>query len=152
MMKQKSLLLPFPCQKTGWRIAIAIPFVPLAFFFYAKFFDKALIESDAFLHWMVAIPFMMFFVSIFLICMSKEKEEDEMIAQIRMRIVTAMVYVYFFLFLIVGIVWSFDVALGFVGEYQGEVLGNVLIRMSLFLVIYELVFKITLWRNKRIAR
>ena len=152
MMKQKSLLLPFSYQKIGWRIAIAIPFLPLALFFYAKFFDHSLIESDAFLHWMVAIPILLFFVAIFLICMSKEKEEDEMIAQIRMRIVTVMAYVYFLLFLVVGIVWSFDLALGFVGEYQEEVLGNVLIRMSLFLVIYELVFKITLWRNKRAAR
>ena len=149
VMKQKSLLMPYSCQKAGWIIALAIPFVPIAYVLFAKFFDHSVIESESFFHWMVAITILFFFVAIFLICMSKEKEEDEMIAQIRMRIVTVMVYIYFVLFLLIGMVWSFDIALGFVGEYQGEVLGNVLIRMSLFLVIYELIFKITLWRNKR---
>lgn len=148
-MKQKSLLLPYSCQKAGWRIAMAIPFVFLGFILFAKFFNPSLIESEPFLHWAVAIPVLLFFVAIFLICMSKEKDEDEMITHIRMRIVTMMVYIYFIIFLIAGILWSFDIALGFHGEYQSEVLGNVLIRMSLFLVIYELIFKIRLWINKR---
>lgn len=141
--------MPYRCQKIGWHIAILIPVVFLCFILFAKFFNEGLIESESYLKWMVAVPIMMFFISIFLICMSREKEEDEMIAQIRMRIVTMMVYIYFVLFFAVGIFWSFDVALGFVGEYQGEVLGNFIIRMSVFLVLYEMIFKIRLWLNRK---
>ena len=150
-MKQKSLLLPYSCQKVGWYIALAIPITFLGIILYAKFINPSLIESEPFLRWWFAIPTMLFFIAIFLICMSKEKDEDEMIAQIRMRVVTMMVYIYFIVFLVVGLIWSFDIAIQFHGEYQGEVLGNVLIRMSLFLVVYEMIFKIRLWRNRKKA-
>ena len=146
-MKHKDLLLPYSCQKAGWIIAIAIP---VLFILYALISggNKALV-TERNLHYLIGILAMLFFVAIFLICASREKDEDEMISSIRRQTLSIFIYMLFFLYFLAGIFFSLDIGLNIVKEYQGEVLGNTIIRITLFAIVYELVFKIRLWLNRR---
>ena len=92
---------------------------------------------------------MLFFVAVFLICASREKDEDEMISSIRRQTLSIFIYMLFFLYFLAGIFFSLDIGLNIVKEYQGEVLGNTIIRITLFAIVYELVFKIRLWISRR---
>lgn len=98
-MKHKDLLLPYSCQKAGWIIAIAIPVLFLVYLLVCGRNRGLLSEQN--LQYVVGILAMLFFVAVFLICASREKDEDE------------------------------------------------IIRITLFAIIYELVFKIRLWLNRR---
>ena len=142
-MKHKDLLLPYSCQKAGWIIAIAIP---VLFILYALISggNKALV-TERNLHYLFGILAMLFF----LICASREKDEDEMISSIRRQTLSIFIYMLFFLYFLAGIFFSLDIGLNIVKEYQGEVLGNTIIRITLFAIVYELVFKIRLWLNRR---
>ena len=146
-MKHKDLLLPYSCQKAGWIIAIAIP---VLFIMYALISggNKALV-TERNLHYLFGILAMLFFVAVFLICASREKDEDEMISSIRRQTLSIFIYMLFFLYFLAGLFFSLDIGLHFVKEYQGEVLGNTIIRITIFAIIYELVFKIRLWLNRR---
>ena len=146
-MKHKDLLLPYSCQKAGWIIAIAIP---VLFILYALISggNKALV-TERNLHYLIGILAMLFFVAVFLICASREKDEDEMISSIRRQTLSIFIYILFFLYFLAGLFFSLDIGLHFVKDYQGEVLGNTIIRITLFAIIYELVFKIRLWLNRR---
>ena len=146
-MKHKDLLLPYSCQKAGWIIAIAIP---VLFILYALISggNKALV-TERNLHYLIGILALLLFVAIFLICASREKDEDEMISSIRRQTLSIFIYMLFFLYFLAGIFFSLDIGLNIVKEYQGEVLGNTIIRITLFAIVYELVFKIRLWLNRR---
>ena len=146
-MKHKDLLLPYSCQKAGWIIAIAIP---VLFILYALISggNKALV-TERNLHYLFGILAMLFFVAVFLICASREKDEDEMISSIRRQTLSIFIYMLFFLYFLAGIFFSLDIGLNIVKEYQGEVLGNTIIRITLFAIVYELVFKIRLWISRR---
>ena len=146
-MKHKDLLLPYSCQKAGWIIAIAIP---VLFILYALISggNKALV-TERNLHYLFGILAMLFFVAVFLICASREKDEDEMISSIRRQTLSIFIYMLFFLYFLAGIFFSLDIGLNIVKEYQGEVLGNTIIRITLFAIVYELFFKIRLWLNRR---
>ena len=146
-MKHKDLLLPYSCQKAGWIIAIAIP---VLFILYALISggNKALV-TERNLHYLIGILAMLFFVAVFLICASREKDEDEMISSIRRQTLSIFIYMLFFLYFLAGIFFSLDIGLNIVKEYQGEVLGNTIIRITLFAIVYELVFKIRLWISRR---
>ena len=129
-MKHKDLLLPYSCQKAGWIIAIAIP---VLFILYALISggNKALV-TERNLHYLFGILAMLFFVAVFLICASREKDEDEMISSIRRQTLSIFIYMLFFLYFLAGIFFSLDIGLNIVKEYQGEVLGNTIIRITLF--------------------
>ena len=146
-MKHKDLLLPYSCQKAGWIIAIAIP---VLFILYALISggNKALV-TERNLHYLIGILALLLFVAIFLICASREKDEDEMISSIRRQTLSIFIYMLFFLYFLAGIFFSLDIGLNIVKEYQGEVLGNTIIRITLFAIVYELVFKIRLWISRR---
>ena len=146
-MKHKDLLLPYSCQKAGWIVAIAIPVLFLLYVLIGGF-NKNLLTVNNLQH-ITGILALLFFVAVFLICASREKDEDEMISSIRRQTLSVFIYVLFFLYLIAGIFFSLDISLQFVKEYQGEVLGNTIIRITIFAIIYELVFKIRLWLNRR---
>ena len=146
-MKHKDLLLPYSCQKAGWIVAIAIPVLFLVYLLVCGRNRELLSEQN--LQYVVGILAMLFFVAVFLICASREKDEDEMISSIRRQTLSIFIYILFFLYFLAGLFFSLDIGLHFVKDYQGEVLGNTIIRITLFAIIYELVFKIRLWLNRR---
>ena len=147
LMKNKDLLLPYSCQKAGWIIALTIPVLFAIYILVCRGNIDLLSERN--LQLLTGFLALLFFVAVFLICVSREKDEDEMISSIRRQTLAIFIYILFVLYFLAGLFLSLDISFQFVKDYQDEVLGNTIIRITLFAIIYEVVFKIRLWLNRR---
>lgn len=97
-MNKKSILMPHACQKIGWwLLALFVAGFLAERLFFARNFD---------VQCLLAKPlYYAFIVSVFLICLSKEKVEDEMIAALRLKAVGITAYAFFVFLLVLNIVF-----------------------------------------------
>ena len=97
-MNTKSILMPHACQKIGWwLLAGSVCGFLVDWLFFARDFDVQCL--------LVRPLYFTFIVSIFLICLSKEKVEDEMIAALRLKAVGITAYAFFVFLLVLNIVF-----------------------------------------------
>lgn len=95
-MNKKSILMPHSCQKVGWWLLLLFVILLLV--------NVLLFRRNIDVAWYLAkSAHLTFIVSIFFICLSKEKVEDEMISGLRLRAVGLAAYVFFILFLILSL-------------------------------------------------
>ena len=145
-MNNKSILMPHTCQKVGWCLLILSVIAVFA---------KALFVHDIDVAWYMAkSTHMIFIISFFLICLSKEKVEDEMISSYRLKAVGITAYVYFVLFLILSLFLELRLATLFpsipenLELYLSEAF---LIFLPLLLfILYFGIFKWMLWKSKKL--
>ena len=135
-MNKKSILMPHACQKVGWCLLILSVIAEIA---------KALFVHDIDVAWYFAkASHVIFIVSIFLICLSKEKVEDEMISGFRLKSIGITAYVFFVLLLALSIVLE---VMPDTNPYLSELF---LLVLPLFLfVLYYGVFKGMLWKSQK---
>lgn len=135
-MNKKSILMPNVCQKVGWGLLILSVVVEMA---------KALLVRDIDVAWYFAkASHLLFIVSIFLICLSKEKVEDEMISGFRLKAIGLTAYVFFVLLLILSIVLGVKPGSN---PYLSELL--LIVLPILLFVSYEGIFKGMLWKSQK---
>ena len=100
-MRSKSILMPHSCQKVGWWLLLLIPltlgFYEILFHFFHETHLFAVVNSNS--RFMTMLFYLVIIAAAFLICLSKEKVEDEMISQYRLRAIGISAYVNFMLFL-----------------------------------------------------
>ncbi len=144
-MNNKSILMPHTCQKIGWCFLIIFVILELA---------KALFVHNIDVAWYFAkASHATFIISIFLICLSKEKVEDEMISGFRLKSIGVVAYVFFVLFLILSLFLELRLATLFpsipedLELYMSEAF---LIFLPLLLfILYFGIFKWMLWKSKK---
>ena len=144
-MNHKSILMPHTCQKIGWCLLILFVIVELA---------KALFVHNIDVAWYFAkASHIIFIVSIFLICLSKEKVEDEMISGFRLKSTGITAYVFFILLLILSLFLELRLAsiFSFFSEdlelYLSEAI-LIFLPLLLFILYYGL-FKWMLWKSQK---
>ena len=97
-MNTKSILMPHACQKIGWWLLLLFVILWLV--------NVLLFRRNIDVSWYLAkSAHLTFIVSIFLICLSKEKVEDEMIAALRLKAVGITAYAFFVFLLVLNIVF-----------------------------------------------
>ena len=95
-MKNKSILMPHPCQWAGWGLLVLAVLTEVA---------KVLFVRDICVAWYFAKgAHVMLIAALFLICLSKETVEDEMIAGLRLKAVGITAYAFFVLLLILSVI------------------------------------------------
>ena len=88
--------MPHSCQKVGWCLLILSVLVELV---------KVLFVHDIDVAWYFAkAAHITLIIALFLICLSKEKVEDEMISAYRLRAIGITAYVFFVIILVLSIV------------------------------------------------
>lgn len=144
-MNNTSILMPHTCQKVGWCLLILSVIVEFA---------KALFVHSIDVAWYFAkATHIAFIVSIFLICLSKEKVEDEMISGFRLKAIGITAYVLFVLLLVLSIV--LEVKPGFIFSNAEDTLSAYLSELFLIVlpillfVLYYGIFKWMLWKSKK---
>ena len=127
--------MPHTCQKVGWCLFILSVIAELT---------KVLFVHNIDVAWYLAkASHITFIVSIFLICLSKEKVEDEMISGFRLKSIGITAYVFFVLLLVLSIV--LEVKLGN-NPYLSELF--LIVLPLLLFVLYYGIFKCMLWKSK----
>ncbi len=144
-MNKKSILMPHSCQKIGWCLLLLSLLVHIF---------KALLIHDFDVAWYLAkASHITFIISFFLICLSKEKVEDEMISALRLKAIGITTYVFFILFLILSLV--LELKPGFLFSSLEDTLSAYLsefflILLPLFLfVLYYSLFKWMLCKTNK---
>ena len=144
-MNHKSILMPHTCQKIGWCLLILFVIVELA---------KTLFVHNIDVAWHFAkASHIIFIVSIFLICLSKEKVEDEMISGFRLKSTGITAYVFFILLLILSLFLELRLASIFssipedLELYLSEAI-LIFLPLLLFILYYGL-FKWMLWKSQK---
>ncbi len=155
-MKQKNLLMPNGCQRAGWWMLILIPAILACYYVLYTFFRGsalfALVNNNS--RYMTMTLGIVAVVSLFLICLSKEKTEDEMISALRMRTVTIIAYILFFSILVYLLYCSLDAGFRF-GHSWGTIFFLLqALTWPLFFapVLYIAIFKAMLWHSKKDER
>ena len=147
-MKTNNFLLPFRFKKLGWGILVAVPvvFVVLLGLFHADLIPQMISR------YMTMVLYMMLFVGMFMVVLSQEKEEDEMIRSIRSRSVSLSAFITFALYIVMSLVLAFVHgfrSLECSGIYKiHEMISNI---MTPFL-IYLLIFRISIWKMRKECR
>ena len=149
-MKQKSFLMPYGCQLAGWWLLILIPIIIGSYeVLYAFFRESALFalvnNNSRFITMTLGIVVN---VSLFLICLSKEKTEDEMISALRMRSVTVIAYFLFFAILINMLYRSLDAGFRLIHSWNAI---QFWLSMPLLCApaLYIVIFKAMLWHSQK---
>lgn len=144
-MKNKSLLMPHRCQIIGWWLflfAFLVDVIKTIFFR-----DLASMETAGSLARASSI---LFLVSLFFICLSKEKVEDEMISSLRLRAVGITAYVFFLAFLLHSL---FSVVFGlFFPAFEPNLYVYELALLCLPILtagLYYVIFRGMLWRSRK---
>ena len=144
-MQKKSILMPHACHKVGWCFLILFVIVELA---------KALFVHNIDVAWYFAkASHATFIISIFLICLSKEKVEDEMISGLRLKSIGLTAYVFFVFFLILSLFLELRIATLFPSIPEGlelhlSAILQIFLPLLLFVLYYGL-FKWMLWRSRK---
>ena len=100
-MQKKSILMPHACHKAGWWLLLLIPLVvglyEILYYFFRETPLFAAVNNNS--RFITMICYLVVIAAAFLICLSKEKVEDEMVSQYRLRAIGISAYVNFILFL-----------------------------------------------------
>lgn len=102
-MNKKSILMPHACQKLGWWILLLIPLM-IGFYLilYYDFRETRLFTTvNDNSRFITMVSYIVLALSAFFICLSKEKVEDEMIAQYRLKAVGVTAYVCLILMMVI---------------------------------------------------
>ena len=156
-MNKKSILMPNVCQKIGWWLLLLIPlvwgFYEILFHYFHETPLFAVVNDNS--RFMTMVFYLVIIAAAFLICLSKERVEDEMISQYRLKAVGVSAYVNFLVFLVFWLFGALDHGFRF---GHGESWWGIIYRtMQVFFGLiplttaglYYVVFKMMLQRSKK---
>ena len=144
-MNNKSILMPHLCQKIGWCLLLLSVLVEVI---------KALFVHNIDVAWYFAktTPIGVL-VSLFLISLSKEKVEDEMISAYRLKAIGITAYVFFILLIILSLVLELKPNFIFantdttISAFISELF--LIILPFLLSILYYILFRGLLWKSKK---
>ena len=139
--------MPHTCQKIGWYFILLLMLIHIIkrILYGSGCYSLEIARTSAHIEHITLI------VSLFFICLSKEKVEDEMISSLRLRALGYIAYVVFLLFLLTSIFLEClsDYRLGsdMTNPYISELL--LLVLPILLSCLYYPMFKLMLWRSRK---
>ena len=139
VMQNKSILMPHICQKIGWWLLLLTILVVVS-----KIILTNTIHDITVAWYMAKTSYILLIISLLLITLSKEKVEDEMISDLRLKALGVTAYAFFVLLLILGLILDFS-------EQFSPYLGELVLIVLPFLTagLYLLLFKGMLLRSKK---
>ena len=146
-MQKKSILMPHACHKIGWWLLLLVPLVVGFYEILYRFFHEThlftVVNDNS--RFITMVCYLVVIAAAFLICLSKEKVEDEMVSA----------YVNFILFLAFWLFGALDHGFHFGhGEsWWGIVYGTMQVFFDLIPFttagLYYVLFKWMLWRSRK---
>lgn len=145
MNRNKSILMPHTCQKIGWYLLVLS---------LALLIVKALFVHTIDVAWYFAkTTHIGVLVSLFLISLSKEKVEDEMISAYRLKAIGITAYVFYSLLIILSLV--LELKPNFIFSNTDTTLSAYICELFLIIlpillsVLYYTLFRGLLWKSKK---
>ena len=101
------------------------------------------------------VMYLLFFFGIFLVVMTEEKDEDEMIDSIRRRSIAATAFIAFGFFMVINLVMAFLhgfrslQSMSFVTSLVTVLTGTGLTSVNTYIILYLIIFRISILKMRR---
>ena len=150
-MKNKTYMLPYRFRKCGYGLIIASVLSLGLGLLMANVFE---IIPQTHTRFISMVMYLLFFLGIFVIVMTEEKDEDEMIDSIRRRAIATTAYIAFGFYMVINLVVT--ILSGFIGlaslvsaSLLTSIIGSLLLTIHFYVILYLIIFRISIWKMRR---
>ena len=151
-MKNKTYMLPYRFRKCGYGLIIASVLSLVLGLLMANVWE---IIPQAHTRFISMVMYLLFFLGIFVIVMTEENDEDEMIDSIRRRSIATTAFIAFGFFMIINLVMAFLhgfrslESMSFVTSLVTVLTGTGLTSVNTYIILYLFIFRISIWKMRR---
>ena len=155
-MKNKTYMLPYRFRKCGYGLIIASVLSFVLGLLMANVWE---IIPQTHTRFISMVMYLLFFLGIFVIVMTEEKDEDEMIDSIRRRSIATTAFIAFGIFVVTNLLMSFLhgfrnlYSMSFVSSLVSVLTGNGiscgLRSIDTYIIIYLIIFRISIWKMRK---
>ena len=151
-MKNKTYMLPYRFRKCGYGLIIASVLSLVLGLLMANVWE---IIPQTHTRFISMVMYLLFFLGIFLIVMTEEKDEDEMIDSIRRRSIATTAFIAFGFFMVINLVMAFLhgfrslESMSFVTSLVTVLTGTGLTSVNTYIILYLFIFRISIWKMRR---
>ena len=144
-------MLPYRFRKYGYGLIIASVLSLVLGLLMANVFE---IIPQTHTRFISMVMYLLFFLGIFVIVMTEEKDEDEMIDSIRRRAIATTAYIAFGFYMVINLVVT--ILSGFIGlaslvsaSLLTSIIGSLLLTIHFYVILYLIIFRISIWKMRR---
>ena len=154
-MKNKTYMLPYRFRKCGYGLIIASVLSLVLGLLMANVWE---IIPQTHTRFISMVMYLLFFLGVFLIVMTDEKDEDEMIDSIRRRSIATTAFIAFGFFMVINLVMAFLhgfrslQSMSFVTSLVTVLAGTGLTSVNTYIILYLFIFRISIWKMRRQCR
>lgn len=145
-MKNKSYMLPYRYRKYGYGLIIAAILALLVGLLLANVLE---VIPQTHTRFIAMTMYILFFLGLFVVVMSEEKDEDEMIAAIRRKSVSLTALIAFGLFILINLIIALAHGFRSLNTLALALTTIGLTNVLTFIIIYLTTFRISLWKMRR---
>ena len=145
-MKNKSYMLPYRYRKYGYGLIIAAILALPVGLLLANVLE---VIPQTHTRFIAMTMYIFFFLGLFVVVMSEEKDEDEMIAAIRRKSVSLTAFIAFGLFILINLIIALAHGFRSLNTLALALTTIGLTNVLTFIIIYLTTFRISLWRMRR---
>ena len=145
-MKNKSYMLPYRCRKYGYGLIIAAILALPVGLLLANVLE---VIPQTHTRFIAMTMYIFFFLGLFVVVMSEEKDEDEMIAAIRRKSVSLTAFIAFGLFILINLIIALAHGFRSLNTLALALTTIGLTNVLTFIIIYLTTFRISLWKMRR---
>ena len=158
-MKNKTYMLPYRFRKCGYGLIIASVLSLVLGVLMAKVWE---IIPQTHTRFISMVMYLLFFLGIFVIVMTEENDEDEMIDSIRRRSIAMTAFVAFGIFMATNLLMAFLhgfrnlYSVSFISSLVSVLIGNGiscgLRSVDTYIIIYLIIFRLSIWKMRRLCK
>ena len=145
-MKNKSYMLPYRYRKYGYGLIIAAILALPVGLLLANVLE---VIPQTHTRFIAMTMYIFFFLGLFVVVMSEEKDEDEMIAAIRRKSVSLTAIIAFGLFILINLIIALVHGFRSLNTLALALTTIGLTNVLTFIIIYLTTFRISLWKMRR---
>ena len=151
-MKNKTYMLPYRFRNWGYGLIIASVLSLVLGLLMANVWE---IIPQTHTRFISMVMYLFFFLGIFIIVMTEEKDEDEMIDSIRRRSIAATAFIAFGFFMVINLVMAFLhgfrslQSMSFVSSLVTVLTGTGLTSVNTYIILYLIIFRISIWKMRK---
>jgi hypothetical protein len=145
-------MLPYRFRKCGYGLIIASVLSLVLGLLMANVWE---IIPQTHTRFISMVMYLLFFLGIFVIVMTEEKDEDEMIDSIRRRSIAATAFIAFGFFMVINLVMAFLhgfrslQSMSFVSSLVTVLTGTGLTSVNTYIILYLIIFRISIWKMRK---
>ena len=151
-MKNRTYMLPHSFRKYGYGLLVASV---LSFALGLLMANVWEIIPQTHTRFISMVMCLLFFLGIFTVVMTEEKEEDEMIDSIRRRSIAVTAFIAFGFFMVINLVMAFLhgfrslQSMSFVSSLVTVLTGTGLTSVNTYIILYLIIFRISILKMRR---